>query len=518
MDTLLNDNTMKAKFVNTMSAVWAVIICVMMSLTACQDYSIDSQPEGAPRIQCDALEQYNVQATVSEGIVFNISANTPWKIAVTTNDEDQSWCIPSPGISSAAGLVSEISVAIADNENDTPREATLTIIGDDVKEEIVVKIVQESKAALQVSGTAVTEVFEVAGGTKDMIIRTNRDWEIICDDEVREWLHFDQYSGEVDGVKTVTVRVTVDANESIKREAAFTVKTETDEVKKNIMQKGATLEVTAEELAKLTALSANSADVIEVPVSATLDWTVETEETWVKNLEKSGDKIKFSCEPNYNFASRTGVISLVATQGGMRSSVSVTQKGATFYCWGKDNQTEVAFPEGRITDKGVLLKGDDAFRLAFPGEYKRGTFIWEFEEISVSQPLVLMGAGNGYNAAVVPNTHIVFGGKGNVVGANDWRVNNGEGNGWWLTWQNVSVLRNNSASIKTVKMVFGDGVNLYLYDKEGNLLDKKEHNVTTEDAKWVGANGFGYSLYFHGALATESDYCILKSFKAEPAE
>ena len=97
---------MKTKNVNSISAVWAVILCVMMGLTACQDYSIDSQPAGAPQVQCDALEQYNVESTGVDNIVFNISANTPWKITVSTDDEDQSWCVPSPVVSSASGLVS----------------------------------------------------------------------------------------------------------------------------------------------------------------------------------------------------------------------------------------------------------------------------------------------------------------------------------------------------------------------------------------------------------------------------
>ena len=55
---------------NSISAVWAVILCVMMGLTACQDYSIDSQPAGAPQVQCDALEQYNVESTGVDNIVL----------------------------------------------------------------------------------------------------------------------------------------------------------------------------------------------------------------------------------------------------------------------------------------------------------------------------------------------------------------------------------------------------------------------------------------------------------------
>lgn len=510
---------MKTKNVNGISAVWTVILCVMMGLAACQDYSIDSQPARAPQVQCDALEQYNVESTGADNIVFNISANTPWKITVSTEDEDQSWCVPSPGVSSTVGLVSEITVTVADNESNTPREATLTVTGDNVDSKIVVKVVQESKADLLVSGSAVTEVFEVAGGEKDIIIRANRAWEIVYKDEQdRNWLQFSKTSGEVNGVETETVKVMVAANDNVKREATFIVKTENDKVEKVVMQDGATLEVVKDELEKLTALPANQSGTIEVPVSANIDWEIEAgKDTWIKNPTKSGNTLTFTCETNYNFAPRTGTISLKAKQGNTVYPIPVTQVGATFYCWGKSDQTKVDFPEGRITEKGVMLKGTDKFRLAFPGEYKRGTFTWEFAEISISHPLVLMGAGNGYDASKTPNTHILFGDTGNQINnANDWRVNNGSG-GWWLTWQNVETLRNKHASIKTVKMVFGDGIELSLYDADGQLLDSKKHETQTDDAKWVGTEGFGYSLYFHDT-ATESDYCILKSFKAEPAE
>lgn len=514
---------MKAKNVNTLSAVWAVVICVVMGLAACQDYSIDSQPEGAPQVQCDAVEQYNVQSTNVDNIIFNVSANTPWKITVTTNDEDKSWCVPSPGMSSASGLVAEVAVAIADNESDTPREATLTLTGDNVDKTIVVKVVQESKSALQVSGAAVTDVFEVAGGMKEMTVRANRAWEVVYKNEQdRDWLHFSPTTGEVNGVETKTITVTVDPNGSVKREATIIVKTEFDEVEKTIMQGGATLEVVEEELAKLTALEPNSTATIEVPVSATINWEIEDgADAWIKTPTKAGDKLTFSCETNYDFAPRTGVILLKAVGSNMTYSVPVTQLGATFYCWGKENQNKVTFPEGRITDKGLMLKGTDAFRIAFPGEYKRGTFTWEFEEISISHPLVLMGAGNGYNANLFPNTHIVMCDPDAKVNLqNDFRVNNGPGQGWFVTWQKRDVLRTQTSSIKTVKLAINNGViKLSLYDIEGNVLDEfTSSKVGTEDAKWVGANGFGYSLYFHGALATESDYCILKSFKAEPAE
>lgn len=511
---------MKAKIVNTMSAVWAALICVMIGgLTACQDYSIDSQPEGAPQILCDAVEQYNVASTDVDNILFNVSANTPWKITVSTEDEDQSWCVPSPGMSSAAGLVSEIAVTIADNEKETPREATLTIMGEKIDKKIVVKVIQESKSALKITGAAVTEVFEVAGGTKDMIIRANRAWEITYKNEQdRNWLHFNLATAEVNGVETITVTVTADANESVKREAVVVVKTEFDEEEVTIMQKGATLEVSEDKLEELKALSAvpEATEIIEVPVSATINWKIEegTDE-WIKNLTKVGnDKLTFSYDTNYNFAPRTAIIMLKAERGNMTYSIQVTQLGAAFYCYGKSDTNEGNLPKGRITDKGLLLQANDNFRIAFPGDYKHAKLTWEFEEISISSPLVLMGA-NKYDAGKTPNTHIVLCnvGAAAINSGNDWRVN-GLGN-FFVFKDKENILKNNSSSIKTVELSFvaDSKAVLSVKDKDGNVLLTKTSDHSITDAAW-GTNTFSYSLYFQ-AGGDSSQYCILKSFKAE---
>ena len=131
--------------------------------------------------------------------------------------------------------------------------------------------------------------------------------------------------------------------------------------------------------------------------------------------------------------------------------------------------------------------------------------------------MVIEGAGN-YNASVVPNAHIVMNDPGQTFnGPNDFRVNNGAG-GWWLTWQQVNVLRNQSALIKKfVLQIDGDGILLSVYGAGDELLASKKFDVATGDDKWIGTDGFGYSLYFRQQLETD-EYCILKSFKAEPIE
>lgn len=505
---------MNAKTGTKLSVYWIIILSVLIgNLTSCSDYGgIDSQLAGTLAIESDVLEEYHALATDPSDIVFNVSANTPWKITVTTDGDDPSWCVATPGMSSAAGLVSEIVVSMNTNPNKTKRTATLTITADDIEQTITTKITQDAQGNLHVEGTALSEEFDAnAQIAKELVIRSNKAWEIICDEP---WVQFSVVDGEASD-QAVTVEVTVAANNGLEREASFIVKTAMQEVERTIKQSGFILDIDEEGQYILNSLPAQSKEIIEVTVNSNGEWTPETAEDWITDIKKVGNKLQLLVEPNYNFGTRSGVITLKGAS--IQVEVPVKQLGAPLYIWEKGTKTEAVLPEGRVTERGIMLKSSDAFRLAFPGEYKRGTFTWEFEEIAINSPLVIEGAGN-YNASVVPNAHIVLCDPSQTFnGPNDFRVNNGSG-GWWLTWQQVNVMRNQSASIKKIVLKFdGSGVSLSIYGEGQEPLDRVTFNVETGDDKWIGAEGFGYSLYFRQQLETD-EYCILKSFKAEPIE
>ena len=72
-----------------------ILALCTFSFVACQEFDIDSQPEGPLNIQIDALESYTALATSPSNVVFNISSNTPWTI-----ESDQQWCKPTPSMCS----------------------------------------------------------------------------------------------------------------------------------------------------------------------------------------------------------------------------------------------------------------------------------------------------------------------------------------------------------------------------------------------------------------------------------
>ena len=78
---------MKKLYSNTLMQL--ILALCTFSFVACQEFDIDSQPEGPLNIQIDALSLILLLAISPSNVVFNISSNTPWTI-----ESDQQWCKP----------------------------------------------------------------------------------------------------------------------------------------------------------------------------------------------------------------------------------------------------------------------------------------------------------------------------------------------------------------------------------------------------------------------------------------
>ena len=104
-----------------------MIIMAGLLISSCQELGIDSQPDAPTAIYIDALDEYDLLAISPSRIVFNISSNTPWQI-----ETDSQWCIPTPSMSAASSLVSEIIIYPENNPELTPRTATLTVTAEDL--------------------------------------------------------------------------------------------------------------------------------------------------------------------------------------------------------------------------------------------------------------------------------------------------------------------------------------------------------------------------------------------------
>lgn len=117
-----------------------MMILAGIMMASCQEYEIDSQPSLPTTVKIDALDEYSIAATSPSRIVFNISSNTPWSI-----ETDSQWCIPTPAMSAASSLVSEIVITPEDNDTYESRTAVITVSSDELGLIKTIKVIQAEK-------------------------------------------------------------------------------------------------------------------------------------------------------------------------------------------------------------------------------------------------------------------------------------------------------------------------------------------------------------------------------------
>ena len=74
---------MKKLYSNTLMQL--ILALCTFSFVACQEFDIDSQPEGPLNIQIDALESYTALATSPSNVVFNITPTLPGRLKATSS-------------------------------------------------------------------------------------------------------------------------------------------------------------------------------------------------------------------------------------------------------------------------------------------------------------------------------------------------------------------------------------------------------------------------------------------------
>ena len=285
---------MKKLYSNTLMQL--ILALCTFSFVACQEFDIDSQPEGPLNIQIDALESYTALATSPSNVVFNISSNTPWTI-----ESDQQWCKPTPSMSAASSLVSEIVVTMENNTGKKARTAKLTIKAEGVEGTKVVTIEQASKEDLVV--VPYDELVPTEGGSITFTIASNKAWEIIPSTAFLSNIDKTSGTGNEDAIAE-TVTVTLPANAGAKRAGTLTVKTEFEEYTFTITQNGVIIEL--EEDPESTTISmpgTGSGMEKTVLIRANKEWKVEVPkeyQSWLKAEALSETELKVTTTTTNN--------------------------------------------------------------------------------------------------------------------------------------------------------------------------------------------------------------------------
>lgn len=272
----------------------ALYLSALFVAASCVLDQIDSQPAIDPRLDCDALESYTVQANNPQDISFRVSATTPW---VVTGFENQAWISVSPVSSAVSSLSEDIRIKSVANPADQDRSVTLKIKSEDGSLERAILVTQLRQAALEVTPIAESEVLAVNGDSKTFVVKANMEWEAAAADP---WLSLSPAKGSSDGaMKSFTVTASAGANESINRSTKVTVTAGDRKYEFTVSQKGQSLEFSGMDPENLPELDGKGGELL-IDVDATMDWVVECDNPDF-SVGKVGSQIKLNVPWNKYF-------------------------------------------------------------------------------------------------------------------------------------------------------------------------------------------------------------------------
>jgi len=296
----------------------------VLAVASCQQFKIDTQmtPEKAAasiRMECSAVDVYNLPAQNPGSITFNVSSNTPWTIILSSGAE---WLNVSPASSASSSLITDV-VVTAQNNTGGDRSATLTLKGDNVAQTKVITVKQAREGKLFV--TPMVQDYAACGGPLSFTIQTNVAWEVRSN---AGWLTFNRNSGEPDPEgRIITIIATAEASTVMERVATVTVVAGDDEETFDVSQKGV-FDVT-----EISGAFATDGGEKTISLRTDLPWTIMADKDWITFDQESGNgdgskiAIKATAAAN-DGAIRTANVKITA--GGIDKTFEVSQKGQPF--------------------------------------------------------------------------------------------------------------------------------------------------------------------------------------------
>lgn len=358
---------MKKLYSNTLMQL--ILALCTFSFVACQEYNIDSQPEGPLNIQIDALDSYTALATSPSNVVFNISSNTPWTI-----ESDKQWCTVTPSMSASSSLVSEIVVSMENNDGKQSRTAKLTIKAEGITSTKVITIEQVSKEDLVVIRP--TNIVPTEGGTVTFNIVSNKPWEIIPETQFLENIDKTSGTGNENGEKEM-ITIAVPENTGAVRSASITVKTAFQQETFTVTQDGIIIEPKNEEEATNQLDGMGGEKTIEI--NSSIEWKIEIPNEFKEWLsaEADGNNLKLVAKYNNLLTTRVGHVLLypkMNVPGFEGVPVEVTQPRNVWVTGSESIDEETGY---------ATIKSTGQCRYTTNFKIQKGRMIWTFDNIDM---------------------------------------------------------------------------------------------------------------------------------------
>lgn len=299
-------------------------LALLGAAASCQLYEIDTQmtPEKAAasiRMECSAVDVYNLPAQSPDPISFNVSSNTPWTIILSSGAD---WLTVSPASSASSQLIADVVVTAKENAGDD-RSATLTLKGENVSQTKVITIKQARAGKLFV--TPMADEYSAAGGPLTFRIQTNVAWEIHSS---ASWLTFNRESGEPDPEgRSFAIIATAAPSNVLERTATVTVVAGDDEETFDVVQKGSFSVV------EISSAFASAGESKNITIKTDLPWEVSADKDWITFDKTSGtgtgsaEAIVATAAAN-DGAARKATVTVSA--GGVDKTFEVSQSGLVF--------------------------------------------------------------------------------------------------------------------------------------------------------------------------------------------
>ncbi len=368
----------------TLTRIFAPL-AVLGALASCQMYKIDTQmtPEKAAasiRMECSAVDVYTLASQDPDAITFNVSANTPWTLTLSSGAD---WLDVTPASSAASSLITDVVVVAKSNTSLEDRSATLTLRGENIAKTKVITIKQGRAGRLYV--TPMVSDYSAAGGPLSFTIQTNLPWEVRSSEG---WLTFNRQSGDPDPEgRTLTIIATAAPSSVLERTATITVTAGDDEESFDVIQKGS---FTLTELSQAFASEGGSQNFT---IKSDLPWEISADKDWISFDQTSGSgnaTIVATAAANEGALRKASV---TVTAGGLDKTFEVSQNGFTF---------EIVAPASTELPAagGEMILGVDSGIAWEPSTDVEG---WTVEKIDASSFKVKAG----FNNLLVPKTGMV---------------------------------------------------------------------------------------------------------------
>lgn len=257
----------------------------------------------------------NFDSSASEKeLVF--TTNVTWAITVAEARDGEKWCTVSPASGNLGTNL--VTIKVTANQDGEDRSTVLTLVADNLVKKI--NINQKHADAL----TVTKNKFEVPkeGGTVDVEVKSNVDYEIVIPEACKDWIH----KSSTRAMTTKTLTFTIDKSEEYdKREGQIIIKGKGLEETVSIYQSGGGILTLTKNEYNLN----STGQEIKIEISSNFDYDVEMPDVdWIKENKTravSSHTLNLLISENKNYDSRSAKIRIYDKNSSLSEIVTINQ-------------------------------------------------------------------------------------------------------------------------------------------------------------------------------------------------